>query len=594
MRSPSTCRCSGCASRAARCARSCSSRTSSTRAAARCATCSRSGARTGSTRCSSQAWRQGTVLAGLSAGRDVLVRGGHHALERAARAARRARAARGLAHRPRRRRARAAAGVARRRARRRAARRLGARRRRRPAVPRAAHWSARSARARARARSASTRSPASSCAGALAPELLGRRTPRRARRRSTRTSRSCAACTACAGGSWAAGGELDAAGARGPATTGRPPADNGPLALQARARAADAAVSRENVDHDHAEDGCVMEQQLKIKQTATGYWTVQRGEVHLRGAMTRRGAEAERELMERLRRRSPRRAAAAAAGEALEARRGQGRTPLRGRDLVRQVGRRQRLPGKAAAARGARGRRGSRGRSSCARRDGSRASAAGSRSAPRSPRAARGEPSSTSAQACPSPSSSVSRASTVPSRSQTCDSPSISVRHGTPGIERGLARHRSHVRGVRHRHARRGAPPARAARAAWRAPDRVFALDPAVHRRGAPAQRHRGPAHAPEHELRARRRARARPCGSAPTPIPTSARRCTRASRSGVTPAVVAAAVEVLLPGGGDVLVVQVDGAVRARRARTCRRRARRARRGSRRRARSRARARAA
>ena len=54
--SPSTCRCSGCASRAARCARSCSSRTSSTWAAARCATCSRSGARTGSTRCS---WRRG-------------------------------------------------------------------------------------------------------------------------------------------------------------------------------------------------------------------------------------------------------------------------------------------------------------------------------------------------------------------------------------------------------------------------------------------------------------------------------------------------------------------------------------------------------
>ncbi len=56
-----------------------------------------------------------------------------------------------------------------------------------------------------------------------------------------------------------------------------------------------------------------MEQRLKIKQTATGYWTVQRGGVDLRGAMTRRGAEAERELMERLRRRSPRRAAVPAA-----------------------------------------------------------------------------------------------------------------------------------------------------------------------------------------------------------------------------------------------------------------------------------------
>jgi hypothetical protein len=55
-----------------------------------------------------------------------------------------------------------------------------------------------------------------------------------------------------------------------------------------------------------------MEQRLKIKQTATGYWTVQRGEVHLRGATTRRGAEAERELMERLKRRGPRRAAAPA------------------------------------------------------------------------------------------------------------------------------------------------------------------------------------------------------------------------------------------------------------------------------------------
>jgi hypothetical protein len=49
-------------------------------------------------------------------------------------------------------------------------------------------------------------------------------------------------------------------------------------------------------------------QRLTIKQTATGYWTVQRGAVHLAGAMTRRGAEAERELLKRLSRRNVRRA----------------------------------------------------------------------------------------------------------------------------------------------------------------------------------------------------------------------------------------------------------------------------------------------
>jgi hypothetical protein len=47
---------------------------------------------------------------------------------------------------------------------------------------------------------------------------------------------------------------------------------------------------------------------LTIKKTATGYWTVQRGAVHLAGSMTRRGAEAERELLRRLTRRSVRRA----------------------------------------------------------------------------------------------------------------------------------------------------------------------------------------------------------------------------------------------------------------------------------------------
>jgi hypothetical protein len=49
--------------------------------------------------------------------------------------------------------------------------------------------------------------------------------------------------------------------------------------------------------------------QLTIKKTATGYWTVQRGPVHLTGSMTRKGAEAERDLLKRLSRRTVRRAA---------------------------------------------------------------------------------------------------------------------------------------------------------------------------------------------------------------------------------------------------------------------------------------------
>ena len=48
---------------------------------------------------------------------------------------------------------------------------------------------------------------------------------------------------------------------------------------------------------------------LTIKRTATGYWTVQRGSVHLTGSMTRKGAEAERDLLKRLSRRTVRRAA---------------------------------------------------------------------------------------------------------------------------------------------------------------------------------------------------------------------------------------------------------------------------------------------
>jgi hypothetical protein len=50
-------------------------------------------------------------------------------------------------------------------------------------------------------------------------------------------------------------------------------------------------------------------EQLTIKQTATGYWTVKRGSVDLAGAMTRKGAEAERDLLSRLRASAVRRAA---------------------------------------------------------------------------------------------------------------------------------------------------------------------------------------------------------------------------------------------------------------------------------------------
>jgi hypothetical protein len=41
-------------------------------------------------------------------------------------------------------------------------------------------------------------------------------------------------------------------------------------------------------------------EQLTIKQTRTGYWSVRRGRVDVSGAMTRKGAEAERDLMRRL------------------------------------------------------------------------------------------------------------------------------------------------------------------------------------------------------------------------------------------------------------------------------------------------------
>ncbi len=39
-------------------------------------------------------------------------------------------------------------------------------------------------------------------------------------------------------------------------------------------------------------------EQLTIKQTPTGYWSVQRGATHLAGAATRKGAEAERDLLQ--------------------------------------------------------------------------------------------------------------------------------------------------------------------------------------------------------------------------------------------------------------------------------------------------------
>jgi hypothetical protein len=51
----------------------------------------------------------------------------------------------------------------------------------------------------------------------------------------------------------------------------------------------------------------VQTERLTIKQTATGYWVVERGAVQLAGATTRRAAEAERDLLNRLRDRSVRR-----------------------------------------------------------------------------------------------------------------------------------------------------------------------------------------------------------------------------------------------------------------------------------------------
>jgi hypothetical protein len=49
----------------------------------------------------------------------------------------------------------------------------------------------------------------------------------------------------------------------------------------------------------------IADEQLTIRRTATGYWSVQRGSVHIVGAPTRRNAEAERELLRRLGARRP-------------------------------------------------------------------------------------------------------------------------------------------------------------------------------------------------------------------------------------------------------------------------------------------------
>lgn len=54
----------------------------------------------------------------------------------------------------------------------------------------------------------------------------------------------------------------------------------------------------------------VQKERLTIGQTATGYWVVKRGSVHLAGGLTRKAAEGERELLERLRDRGRQRAPA--------------------------------------------------------------------------------------------------------------------------------------------------------------------------------------------------------------------------------------------------------------------------------------------
>jgi hypothetical protein len=53
----------------------------------------------------------------------------------------------------------------------------------------------------------------------------------------------------------------------------------------------------------------VQAERLTIKQTATGYWVVECGAVQLAGATTLKAAEAERDLVNRLRERRVRRIA---------------------------------------------------------------------------------------------------------------------------------------------------------------------------------------------------------------------------------------------------------------------------------------------
>jgi hypothetical protein len=49
-------------------------------------------------------------------------------------------------------------------------------------------------------------------------------------------------------------------------------------------------------------------ERLTIRQTATGYWVVQRGAKQIAGAMTREAAEREREMLHRLGERTLKRA----------------------------------------------------------------------------------------------------------------------------------------------------------------------------------------------------------------------------------------------------------------------------------------------
>jgi hypothetical protein len=60
----------------------------------------------------------------------------------------------------------------------------------------------------------------------------------------------------------------------------------------------------------------VQSEPLTIEQTHTGYWVVQRGAVQLAGGPTRQAAEAERDLLNRLRSRSLRRPTGARASVA--------------------------------------------------------------------------------------------------------------------------------------------------------------------------------------------------------------------------------------------------------------------------------------